>query len=151
MHRATNKYLYKLLTFLVTTCTQISCQNDSLCNTDFDTPICKCLIDWVGYICNSLITSENSDLLLSNLNSVISLIDNKSEISNEQINTISSYENMLAKFDNIIPDELLKLVYSLLNGQINLLLDDKIDVNPNLLNLIDLSLNFAMYYIYFIK
>jgi len=75
---------------------------------------------------------------------MISSINSYSELSNKDINSIDSYQNLLDMFPNIIPEELSIQMSKLAEDQIALIQNGNIKPNPNLLNILDLSLQFTL-------
>ena len=119
------------------------CTN-SICISDFDTPTCKCLPNYLGTQCETKITSDNITKLLDDLSTMLSSINSFTELSNKDINNIDSYQNLLDQFPNLIPDQLVKQINKLAENQIALLENGNIKPNPNLLNILDLSLQFTL-------
>jgi len=75
---------------------------------------------------------------------MLSSINSFTELSNKDINNIDSYQNLLDQFPNLIPDQLVKQINKLAENQIALLENGNIKPNPNLLNILDLSLQFTL-------
>ena len=75
---------------------------------------------------------------------MISSINSYSELSNKDINSIDSYQNLLDMFPIIIPEELSIQMSKLAEDQIALIQNGNIKPNPNLLNILDLSLQFTL-------
>ena len=136
---------YKLLLNIILdiSCNDLVCKN-SICVTDFETPTCKCLAEYIGSECETKITTDNVLKLLDNLSKMISSINSYSELSNKDINSIDSYQNLLDMFPNIIPEELSIQMSKLAEDQIALIQNGNIKPNPNLLNILDLSLQFTL-------
>jgi len=75
---------------------------------------------------------------------MIDSFNSNSEMSNDMINTISSLQAILDKFSDQIPDALKEKIFNLATNQIDLLQNGTIEPNPNLLNLLDLSLGLSL-------
>jgi len=75
---------------------------------------------------------------------MLDTINSQSELSNSMINTISSLHTILDQFPDQITDSLKNEILNIAINQMDLLQNGNIEPNPNLLNILDLSLRFSL-------
>jgi len=111
---------------------------------DFNSASCKCSSGFFGSSCSLEISERTVDTLIPNIDSVLDSIDINSELTNEDINYISSLQSILEQFPDKIPEDIKSHIVNLAKSQIDLIMNGNINPNPNLLNILDLSLGISL-------
>jgi len=100
---------------------------------------CSCINPWAGEICT--IGADEASMIINDFNKSISgLASSTSKISNEDIKNINLYQSLIASYPNLIDTKTTLEMSKLAENQINLVAEGKAEANPNLLNILDFSL-----------
>jgi len=119
--------------------------NEGDCSVDSDgIVVCTCKNNWLGQFCD--LTEQAAQELVSDMNRQLDTIssDSSQPLSNEIINNLKQYQSIIASKPDYVTNELTNKISELAQSQIELMMTGQTATNPNLINLLDFSLDLTM-------
>ncbi len=101
------------------------------------------MFNWFGVLCENKANSENTLSVLSSLTSMLDSLDTTKIISTKTINQLTDLQRLIGRNTSLITNELNNQIANLGENQINLLLNGSIKADPNLLKVLDFSMDLA--------
>jgi len=93
----------------------------------------------MGQYCD--LSEQDALRLVTSVNIQLETISTFTALNNTVINDLKEYQSIVASKPEYVTNELTSKINELVKSQIELMMTGKIDTNPNLINLLDFSLD----------
>ncbi len=131
----------------VVNCDTNPCKNGGTCSIDQNALVqCKCTKGWFGQYCN--ISSVETGKIIAAMDDKIKAIKPGIPLSNDMIEDLKVFQNILSSKPELATPGLTTKVSKMAKQQIELIAAGKVGPNPNMLNLLDFSLDLTLYFLF---